>query len=271
MYIDTLNKRYFVRPDADPKDVLLALSDTVESTFNRSDWDKMGLRVEGDWLIEEDPRLLRSLYWGDDDYGSAVIRVIESLIKHDSKNIRIIERFVELESYLKRNDPELYGRLYEPVIVMDDSDSIPTMLNNVEIKRQITRIRSSMENDDPALTIGTSKDLLETVLKEILDKLGQSSTKNDDIPTLLKNVQNHLNIDPNSQTVKVQETLRRTLNNFGQIVVGVAEIRNMAGTGHGNTTSPDVDKNHALLVLNSVYTVSTYLIRLFHDRQQQNS
>ena len=156
-------------------------------------------------------------------------------------------------------------------MVIGDSASIPTLLNNVEIKKQIVRIRSSMENDDPALTIGTSKDLLETVLKEILDKLGQSYTNKDDIPTLLKNVQNHLSIDPNSQTARLQETLRRTLNNFGQIVVGVAEIRNMAGTGHGNTTSPDVDKNHAILVLNSVYTVSTYLVRLFHNQKQRNA
>lgn len=268
MYIDVLDKRYSVRPNADPKDVLFALSDAVESTFKRRDWDKLGSRVEGRWFIEDDERLLRSLYWGDDDYGSAVTRVIASLIKHDPKNTQIIERLVGLESYLKRNDPELYDRLYELDMVIDDSDSIPTALNNVEIKKQITRIKSSMENDDPALTIGTSKDLLETVLKAILDKLGQSYTNKDDIPTLLKSVQNHLNIDPNGQTTKLQETLRRTLNNFGQIVVGIAEIRNMAGTGHGNTTRPDVDKNHALLVLNSVYIVSTYLIRLFHDQKQ---
>ena len=235
MYIDSLNKHYFVRSDADPRDVLLALSEAVESTFTRSDWDKLKLRVNGGDIIDDDERLLRSLYFADDDYGSSVMRVIKSLIAYDPKNIQIIERVVELELHLKESDPELYEKIYESDIVIDDSDSIPTMLNNIEIKKQVTRIKSSIENNDPALTIGTSKDLLETILKEILDELGQPYTNKDDIPTLLKNVQNHLNIDPNSQTARLQETLRRTLSNFGQIVVGVAEIRNMAGTGHGNT------------------------------------
>lgn len=257
-----------MRPNADLDDIVLALSDTVESIFTSSDWHKLARRVNGRDIIEEDERLLRSLSFGDDDYGSSVIRVIEDLIKHDSKNIQIIEKYVDLEPYLKESDPELYAKLYEPDMMIYDSSSIPTMLDDIEIKKQVARIKLSINNDDPALTIGTSKELLETVLKEILEKIGQSYTKNDDIPTLLKSVQNHLDINPNNQDAKMYETLRRTINNFGQIIIGIAEIRNMAGTGHGHTTSPDVDKNHALLVLNSVYTVSIYLVRLVHDHTQ---
>lgn len=257
-----------MRPDADPNDVLLALSDIVESTFIRSDWDKLALRVEGGDIINGDSRLLRSQIFCDDDYGSSVIRVIRYLITHHPKNIQVIEQYVGLESHLKKNDPVLYGKLYEPTPVIDDSDSIPAALNNIEIRKQYVRIRSSIENDDPALTIGTSKEMLETVLKNILDELGQPYTRNDNIPRLLKEVQKYLGIDPNSESAKVDELLRRTLNNFGQIVVGVAEMRNLAGTGHGKTSMPDVDRNHALLVLNSAYAVSVYLVGLHRGRRQ---
>ena len=257
-----------MRSDADPNDILLALSDAVESTFNSSDWDRLKLKAKGGWIIEEDDRLLRSLHFCDDDYGSSVIRVIENLIEKDPENIQIIEKYVELKPYLEKHDPALYRRLYEPTMAINGSDSISTTFDNVEIRKQYARIRSSIENDDPALTIGASKDLLETVLKNILDELEQSYTHNDDMPNLLKKVQRCLNIDPSSQAAKVNEWSKRTLNNFAQVVVGVAEIRNLAGTGHGRTSTPDVDKNHASLVLNSVYTVSVYLNSLLRDRQQ---
>ena len=241
MYLNTIEYRY-MRSDTDFNDVLLALSDTVEPTSIRSDWDKLALWVEGGYLIEDDSRLLRSQYFGDDDYGSNVIRVIRDLMTHNPKNIQVIERYVELKSYLEKNNPVLYGKLYAPTPVIEDSGSIPVVLDNIEISKQYLRIRSSIENDDPALTIGTSKEMLETVLKAILDELGQHYTRNDDIPRLLKEVQKHLGIDPNSESAKVDEILRRTLNNFGQIVVGVTEMRNLAGTGHGKTSMPDVDR-----------------------------
>lgn len=102
MYIYILGKHHFVRPDVDTKEVLFALSDAVESVFTERDWDKLATRVKGGELIGKDPRLLRSLYWGDDDYGFRVTHVIDGLIKLDPKNIQIIEELVKLESYLQK-------------------------------------------------------------------------------------------------------------------------------------------------------------------------
>lgn len=255
-----------MRLDADRKDVLLALVTAAEEQFNTSDWEKLGMVVEGGHIIDEDERLLRSLHYKDDDYGSCVIRVIKSLIEYDPNNIRIIEKYVQLDEYLNLHKTNLHERLYGATTVITNYNNTSAVLDNAEVNKQTERIKAAIENGDPALAIGTSKDLLETVLKQILEKLDQPNEYTD-IQLLLKKVQIHLNIDPNSERTKAHTKLKRTLSSLGQLVVGVAEMRNLAGTGHGKTQSPYVDPNHALLVVNTTYTISTYLINLLHDQQ----
>ena len=63
------------------------------------------------------------------------------------------------------------------------------------------------------------------------------------------------------------KTLKRTLNNLVQIVVGVAEVRNLYGTGHGRYKSKGLEIAHARLVVNAATTVALFLIELSTERQ----
>lgn len=103
-----------------------------------------------------------------------------------------------------------------------------------------------------------------------MEDLGQDSTSHD-IPTLLKLVQQQLEIDPTDETTKkLNEKIKRTLNHLGQVVIRVAEIRNLVGTGHGRTKNHDIDLNHALLIVNSVEAICPYLINLWQEKKKQN-
>ena len=260
-----------MNPNANPKKVLLALKRAVEATFTSSDWEEIGLDTDCDDIIHEDSRLLRSLYWGDEDYGDRVLVVIEKILEKNPNNVQIIGDYVSLEKWLEKNEPRLYKELYETgSLALDDTEEIGKIYNNVELNQQILRIKRSIRDNDTSQAIGSSKELLESVLKTILEDLGQDSTSHD-IPTLLKLVQQQLSIEPNNEiTKKLDEKAKRTLSNLGQVVVGVAEIRNLVGTGHGRTENHDVDPNHALLVVNSVSTVSTFLINLWQEKKKQN-
>jgi hypothetical protein len=81
------------------------------------------------------------------------------------------------------------------------------------------------------------------------------------IPQLLKGVQKLLDIDP--QKIPDKDVLFRTLNNLGQVVVGVAEIRNLVGTGHGRSKGPQIDTIHAQLIVNATATIATYLLGIW--------
>lgn len=261
-----------MNPNANPKKVLLALKRAVETTFSSSDWDELGLDTECDDIIDKDPRLLSSLSWGDQDYGDRVLVVIKKIVERNPNNVTIIENFVSLEKWLAEHEPRLYKELYEAgSSAIDDAEEIGKIHNNVELNQHILRIKRSIREDDPSQAIGSSKELLESVLKTILEDLGQDDITGD-IPALLKQVQQSLSIDPNDETAKkLDEKVKRTLSNLGQVVIGVAEIRNLVGTGHGRAESHEIDQNHALLMVNSVGTISTYLINLWQEQKKQTS
>lgn len=62
-----------MRSDARPNDVIRAVVNMIEATFDRSRWMEIGLLTDTLDYIQGHRRLLRSLDWGDPDYGACVI------------------------------------------------------------------------------------------------------------------------------------------------------------------------------------------------------
>ncbi|MDQ7842109.1 MAG: abortive infection family protein, partial [bacterium] len=60
----------------------------------------------------------------------------------------------------------------------------------------------------------------------------------------------------------------RTLSNLAQVVTGVAEVRNLYGTGHGRSKAPEPDVAHARLVVNAAVTVATFLLEVWQGRKR---
>jgi hypothetical protein len=68
--------------------------------------------------------LLRSLHWGDDDYGGCIFDVLLELLGADFRNLRTVEEFVGLREWLRQKEPKLYAELYdndvpEPVVSLE--------------------------------------------------------------------------------------------------------------------------------------------------------
>ena len=131
-----------------------------------------------------------------------------------------------------------------------------------ELHQHATRIRKAIESDPPQ-AVGSAKELLETTLKAVLGE--GNYDPGDDIPALLKKARSKLGLDPKDvdPTLVGAETIRRTLSNLGQVVVGVAEIRNVHGTGHGRVNSRELEVAHARLVVNAAITLATYLLDMW--------
>lgn len=74
---------------------LFALHDFVRTHFTKADWIKIGYLTDTVELIEEHPRLLRSLDFSDDDYDGNSLQVLSKLVSENTTNLYDIERFVE--------------------------------------------------------------------------------------------------------------------------------------------------------------------------------
>ena len=124
-----------------------------------------------------------------------------------------------------------------------------------------------MQND-PEQALGSAKELLESVLKSIVGLEGESAGS-EDMHALLRKALRKLDLDVQKTNRDGGETIKRTLNSLVQIVVGVAEARNLYGTGHGRYKSKELEIAHVKLMVNAATTVALFLIELSTEQQRR--
>jgi hypothetical protein len=197
------------------------------------------------------------------------MQVLPVLIGRSFERLEEVAEFVGLEDWLRENDPTLLAELYETAeaIPLAEVEAAARVLDLNELNRHASRIRRGI-SDDPSQAIGSAKELLETVLRYVIGDHGERGT--DDIPALLRRAQRELDLDPTSpdRGVPGADVIRRTLSNLGQVVVGVAEVRNLYGTGHGRSMARELDVAHARLVVNAAITLATFLLETWQERNR---
>ena len=173
---------------------------------------------------------------------------------------------------LKRDGYEYVGGRIRPsgqAVILDSFDSSTKSYDEKHFSEYTIRIKNSIDTD-PALAIGSAKELVEATLKIILNKLGTGFNKNDDIPKLLKKVQKELELVPKEvdSSKKGADAIKIVLNNLGSIVVKTAELRNLYGTGHGKGKSQNgLWTRHAKLVVGSAVTLCTFLLDTLKEKE----
>lgn len=236
------------------KKTVLALQRVIGATFDQQEWSKLAYITNTEEIIYGHPRLLRSLSFGDNDYDDCMRDVIEDLLTKGHEDE--VKRFVKLDEWLLKSDPDLYIDLYgDPLTGLKELEDIGKISNIPELLRHVNRIRGSIHSD-PELAIGSSKELLETVLKTILEEHGSRSS--DDIPKLVRRVRQKLDLENDEGN----QARRQLLSGLSQLAHGIAEMRNTFGTGHGRSRSPSTDIAHARLAVDAASALAVFLLEL---------
>jgi hypothetical protein len=129
------------------------------------------------------------------------------------------------------------------------------------IARQITRMESSVDAD-PALAIGTAKELVETVCRTILAQRKIEAPVTLDLAQLVKLTAKELKLTPSdiADDDPAADSLRRLLGNLGTMTQSLAELRNRFGTGHGQAAdSKGLRPRHAKLAVGAASTLVLFL------------
>lgn len=164
------------------------------------------------------------------------------------------------------------GRLLsdEHVVSLLNVQDAVVALDAPQLSRQLTRLRDSV-NDDPGLAVGTAKEMLETACKTILSESGVTVDPSWDVPALLKQTRKVLKLLPEDipAAAKGSDTIKRLLSSLGQVGVGLDELRNLYGTGHGRGgKSAGLTPRHARLAVGSVTTLVLFLFETYGERRQ---
>lgn len=249
--------------------LILSMKRCIVVRFTPSDWDELAYLTNGHDIIHNHPRLLRSLYFGDDDYDGHIFEVLESLISQDISNLQIIIDYLDLPEYLKENSPKEFEELYGHTQPLLDGLEDVAITNSFELNQHILRIRRAIESD-PELAVGSTKEMVESVLKNILEANGET-VEREELPQLLKRTQKILKLDPSdiAETARGAELIKRTLSNLGQVITGIGELRNLYGTGHGRSRQSGISPRHARLVVNAGTTLAVFLMETFEHHQNK--
>jgi hypothetical protein len=246
--------------------LVVAVKRCIEEKFSGSEWDELGYLTGSKDAITDHHRLLRSLHFMDDDYGSNVFSVIDEIIKRDPANLQIISDYIKLPEWLRENQPQEYEDLYGHMQPLLASAEALAITSSFQLNQQIARIRRALESD-PELAVGSAKEMLESVLKTVLSGFGEIDLE-DDIPVLLKRAQKRLKLDPRelAPDAKGAEVIKRLLSNLGQVVLGINELRGLYGTGHGKVKSTGITPRHARLVVGAAATLASFLMETYELR-----
>lgn len=96
--------------------VVLALKHAImECCDDKDAWLEMGYGTDtGSWIADH-PRLLRSLDWGDPDYGSHVIAAVEHMLAQHPDNAQVLLEYRNgvLADWIRLREPGVYVDLYK--------------------------------------------------------------------------------------------------------------------------------------------------------------
>lgn len=134
------------------------------------------------------------------------------------------------------------------------------------MQEQITRMSASVDTD-PALAIGSAKELIETCCKTILAERGRPAKGTEDVLELVKATRAELKLLPDDvpNAAKGHDTIKRLLSNLATVAQGLAELRSLYGTGHGRDgKAKGLKPRHARL---AVYAASALAVFLFETHK----
>jgi hypothetical protein len=187
---------------------------------------------------------LNAVDWSDHGQVARAIRAFESTIRavkvppysDDDRWLWSVRPLLERDGY----DLDDQGRITTRIPVALTPGALSNLSDATAIHAALQRIAGSVDTD-PALAIGTSKELIESTAKVVLSECGEPWSDKDDIAALVRRAQAKLKLQPSNSTVGPDglDALRKVLGGLTGIAIGVTELRNRGyGSGHGGVSAP---------------------------------
>ena len=280
-----------LRPTATAAQLKLAVARAVIAQMTGpSEWSELALITDTEGVIHGHGRLLKSLYFGDDDYEACVHQVVPALLglreidpnswQDGDKPIEVyvdslpqLEEHLDLPGWLAANDPRLHRLLYAhdlaETAALDAAGAAAAALDLPEITRQLERLHRDLADDLPA-AIGHAKDLVESACKTVLGHTGPGAGAKGPalVDAALRAVGRHPAqvdaTDPDAQLLK------QLLGSVTSQLHAVFGLRNRAGTGHGRAGDIPLDPALARLTIGTALHAVTYLL-MVADQQATTS
>ena len=117
------------------------------------------------------------------------------------------------------------------------------------------------QSTDPEAALTSSRTLLESTCKHILDRLGVPYSDSADLPALYSNVAKNLNLSPSQHT---EQIFKQILGGCHSVVQGIGSLRNKLGDAHGKgAVSYKPAPRHSALAVNLSGAMAVFLVETY--------
>lgn len=222
-----------------------------------------------------------AVHFTDSAQVSRVLNVYEAILGHCETHLTNPGAYTD-PAALKREYDKLLGCLRRDGYVFEDGrlrakgdssllrhlSTTATSLDADYLATQVDRLGEAVEQDSD-LAIGQAKELVETCCKTILAASGESDYDRLDLVPLVKKTMKYLQLLPEDipDSAKGNKTIKAVLGNLAMISQGMAELRNLYGTGHGkHAKHKRLPVRHARLAVGAATTLASFLFETHSER-----
>lgn len=238
---------------------------------NPTDWPD-------DWIYDD--ARFGLLQGPTDRFLRFLCEMVHPVVRADrNEALRLIQHFndqLRLEGWSLVEEEKIAGRprfVAKPIQVaggrsVSRARTVADALDAGWMQKEIERLENAVERD-PALAIGTAKELVETCCKSILSKRDVEVSRKADLPELTKLLANELKLVPAgiSDEAKGAETIRLILRNLAALTQYLAELRGLYGSGHGRDGKHrGLEPRHARLAVGTAVAFIDFVTETHHQR-----
>jgi AbiJ N-terminal domain 5/Abortive infection C-terminus len=233
--------------------LFLALQKAIISCFGESDWRELGYETGTADFISGHPRLLRSLSWGDADYGGCIFDALEELSKRNTSSLEILLSKDQIRRHLQAHAPQIYS------IYVDSTASVPDFTPRALSPKEsvlgaLEDAQVLIRSGGPARAVNRVHTALHGYLIHACRASGLTASRDAGVLELYKALREH---HPRLADLGTRsEEINKILRSFGAILDALTPLRNRASLAHPNQSLAD---DEAMLAINAVRTFLHYL------------
>lgn len=234
--------------------LILALQRAVASQFTETDWMELGYETGEHELIQRHDRLLRSLRFGDDDYGACVFQILKHFSEQNPEALQVLIDNKKIRRVLEHDAPEILSELglnvaHVPAVT-------PQSLSASEIvERALADADNLLHSSGPISCVDRLHTALHGYLRALCVDAGLTGLEGIPVTSLFKQLRA---AHPSFQHLGAQDkNIDRILNGFSSVIDALNTIRNNASIAHPNDAL--LGETEAALAVNVIRTLFHYI------------
>lgn len=233
--------------------VMLAMQRAILAEFNATDWHELGYLTGFHDYIRGHARLLRSLGFGDDDYGACIFQVLEYLANNDIRALVAVVEHSKIHPHLERDQA---AKLIE---LGYQAGHVPAVLPTVSASEVVRRALADADNLLATSGAPSTIDRLHTALHGYLKSVCVDSAITLPEGATLTQAYKALRAQHSAlQSLGEHDgEIGRILGSFASVLDALNTLRNHGSVAHPNENI--VELAEGALVVNAVRTIFHYL------------